>query len=814
MKRKSLNPFGRVLLLCVLLLSGQMTAAIASSQKSTINHSTGSPGPQNGAGSNLQNPAGAPEKGQPGRPDSLHLNLEEIILQANFVTDRQSPLRVATVDQKSIGKKAIGYTYPELIKNMPGIYATSESGSYGDARINIRGFKQENISVLLNGIPISGLVTGNMFWNNWLGLSDATHSIQVQKGIGASMLSDNSVGGTINIITQSTQAKPSTSMGMYITDYGQYKSHVSVNSGQTANGWAFSAMGSYAWGNGYPQSTGVNSWAYMVNISKKINNQHSLLFTALGSPERHKQRSSRLTEAEINQYGLAYNKNWGYHNGKERNLSENFYHKPYLTLHHFYKPSPKRELATAIYLSVGHGGGKWSESKGKRIIDFRAEGLVDWDAAEQANITAGASAQNIVTDYLAGHTQAGFKSNYSRKMANWTFNAGLHYQYYSTWEKEKITDLLGAEYWYEEYATKSLAGLAGRNPYKGIGDMVRTYNGKLINHLSLYTSAQYNSAGWDIRLGASAMGSTNQRWDRYNYIGDVYSKTATGSGMSIKGGVSRKLTRALSVYVNAAVYSRIPYSDIYFSSGNNNITQGVKNENNLLAEAGVRYLFDRGSVELTLYHALWKNKSIMSNPYKQLDESNNRYLVRGLDAVHSGIEITGNYTPVRGLSLEGFAGLGDWKWKNDVTANIYDPYSSLLIQQIHVYSKGLPVGDAPQLQLSLSATANPVRNLELFADWNFYDQMYADFNPSDRQDSNDRSPSYRIPSYSLINGGISWSPQPRGRKTSTVVYARIGNILNTRYIERGRDGASHTIETFSGFWGSPRNLSIGIRLNF
>lgn len=814
MKRKSLNPFGRVLLLCVLLLSGQMTAIIASSQKSTIKHSTWSPGPQSGAGSNLQSPTSAPEKEQPGRPDSLHLNLEEIILQASFVTDRQSPLRIATVDQKTIGKKAIGYTYPELIKNMPGIYATSETGSYGDARINIRGFKQENISVLLNGIPISGLVTGNMFWNNWLGLSDATHSIQVQKGIGASMLSDNSVGGTINIITQSTQVTPSTSLGMFVTDYGQYKSHISLNSGQTSNGWSFSAMASYAWGSGYPKSTGVDSWAYMVNVSKKINNRHSLLLTILGSPERHKQRSSRLTQAEIDKYGLDYNKNWGYHNGKERNLSENFYHKPYITLHHFYKPDQKREISSALYLSVGHGGGKWSESKGKRIIDFRAEGLVDWNAAEQANIAAGASAQNIVADYLAGHTQAGFKSNYSRKMANWTFNTGLHYQYYSTWEKEKITDLLGAEYWYEDYETKSLAGLAGRNPIKHEGDYIRTYNGKLINHMTLYTSADYKSSGWDIRMGASVMGSANQRWDRYNYTGNIHSKTATGTGMSLKGGVSRKLSMALSLYANAAVYNRIPYSDVYFSSGNNNITQGVKNENNILTEAGIRYLFDRGSVEVTAYYAIWKNKSIMSNPYKQPDESNNRYLIRGLDAAHSGVEITGTYNPTRGLSLEGFAGFGNWKWKNDVTADIYDPYSSQLIQQIHVYSKGLPVGDAPQLQLSLSATANPVRNIELFADWSFYDQMYADFNPSDRQDSNDRSPSYRIPSYSLVNGGISWSSRSNTKRAGSVIYARIGNALNARYIERGRDGTGHTIETFSGFWGSPRNLSIGIRLNF
>ncbi|MDD4501262.1 MAG: TonB-dependent receptor plug domain-containing protein, partial [Bacteroidales bacterium] len=145
--------------------------------------------------------------------DSLEINIREITVSASYLKTRSSPLRLATVDSRQIERKSAGKTYPELLAGIPGIYATSESGSYGDARINIRGFKQENISVLLNGIPISGLVTGNMFWNNWLGLADATYSVQVQKGIGASMLSDNSVGGTVNIITNTATAEPSASAG-------------------------------------------------------------------------------------------------------------------------------------------------------------------------------------------------------------------------------------------------------------------------------------------------------------------------------------------------------------------------------------------------------------------------------------------------------------------------------------------------------------------------------------------------------------------------------------------------------------------------
>ncbi|MFA7136533.1 MAG: TonB-dependent receptor plug domain-containing protein [Bacteroidales bacterium] len=812
MNRKNLNRLSGALMLCIGLL-------LCSTRATTLTAQTTGP-------NQLPDIIDAKLLAQES-PDSLHLNLEQIVFQASFIKDKQSPLRLTTVDRKKIEKRAIGFTYPELIKDIPGVYATSETGSYGDAKINIRGFKQENISVLLNGIPISGLVTGNMFWNNWLGLSDATHSIQVQKGIGASMLSDNSVGGTINIITKGAQAKAGANVGFYATDYGQFKTNLSVNSGQNKKGWAFSAMGSYAWGSGYPNATNVNSWAYLVNISKVINSRHSLLFTALGSPERHQQRASRLTNAQVEQYGLKYNKNWGYHNGKKRSLSENFYHKPYLTLHHFFKINNRTELSNAIYLSVGHGGGKWSESKGPLIISYRKNGLIDWDAVEQENReiangnsttqTAAGSATNIATDFLAGHTQTGFKSNLSYKAGkNWTLQGGLHYQYYSTWEKEQITDLLGANYWYEDYENKSLAGLAGRNPIKTLGDFVRTYNGKIINHLTLYTSAQYKSEKWDIRLGASAMGTANRRWDRYNYTQDVYSELATGTGYSFKAGANHKFNSATSIYANAAIYSRVPYNNLFFSSGNNNITDNVKNESNILTEIGFRHLFQRGSIEITGYYAWWKNKSIMSNPYKQPDETNLRYLIRGLDALHKGVEITGNYNPSHFLSLAAYLSFGDWRWQNNVSANIYDPYSGLVTKVINVYSHGLPVGDAPQTQLALSAEANLTREITIMADWSNNSRMYADFDPKERQDANDTQHSFKLPGYSLVNMGISWEPtlMLNSKKVNINVYARINNLFNEKYIERGKDGANHNLATFSGFWGVGRNASAGVRFSF
>ncbi len=792
----------------------------------TANHSSKQTGDSSGYASHSDSPETAnhsskqtgDSSGYASRSDSLkagentlYFNLNEIILSASYIKERQSPLRLSSIDDAGIRKKGLGITYPELLRDIPGVYATSESGSYGDARINIRGFKQENISVLLNGIPISGLVTGNMFWNNWLGLTDATHSIQVQKGIGASMLSDNSVGGTINIITKTTDVNPSASGGLYMTSYGQMKSFISLNSGEIRDGWAASAMVSYAWGEAYADVTDVSSWAYMVNVSKRFNNRNSLLLTALGSPERHQQRSVRLSLEEVSEYGLKYNKNWGYLNGKKKTISENFYHKPYLTLHHFYNNGKNIEGSNSVYLSVGNGGGRWSESKGKRIIDYRKDGLIDWSSViEENRNTPDGGSTNILSDFLAGHTQTGIKSNLKISLTNsWTVESGVHYQHYSTWEKEKITDLLGGEFWYEDYAGNSLAGLAGRNPVKSTGDYVRTNNGKIINHLTLYSMVYFKDNQWDIRLGLSGMGSTNQRWDKYNYPGNIYSGVASAAGYSVKGGALRKISAGLSVYLNVALYSRVPYNDLFFAAGNNNITDNVRNENNILAETGFRYLFQRGSIEVTGYYAKWKNKSIISNPYKQPDNTNLRYLLQGLDALHYGIEAEAAFRPWHFVNIGAFASFGNWRWKNDVSANIYDNYSGLLKDVINVYSNGLPVGDSPQTQLALSTSARIAKNIELNADWKFFGRMYADFDPKDRRNPDDRALPYKTPDYTLLNAGISWNIT--GRNYNTTLFLNVNNLLDEFYIERGRDGADHTAGSFRGFWGAGRYLNAGVR---
>lgn len=768
-------------------------------------------------------------------PDSTAVfNLEATTISAGIVRPDKSPLRVTDISGEKIRSSGTGRSYPELIRNVPGVFASSENGSFGDAKINVRGFKQENISVLLNGIPISGLTSGSMFWNNWMGLADATASIQLQKGIGSSMVSDNSVGATINIITTAPSAEAYAETGMSHTGYGTSSAFFTVNSGSLGRGWAFSLTGSHNWGESYADRTPLSTWSYLLSVGKRFSGGHSLNFTALGSPERHEQRSQRLSLAEVGKYGRNYSKNWGWQtlgDGSRvaRNLSKNNYFKPYFTLQHSYDGNRDgREglmVISTLYLAIADGGGFFTESTGRRIASFMipdgedGAGQIDWDAAIALNGSVtpdayGRRAVNIMSDYQAGHTQFGVKSDAIRDFGDrLRIDAGLHYQLYDTWERERITDLLGADYWFEDYGNKALCGQAGRNPVKKVGDFVRTDNGRIQHYGTVYALGTFE-AGEDrttvLTLGLSASGTALRRWDDYNYLPeDRLSDWAGRFGGSVKAGMLHMLTPADRIYANAAFYSRAPYASVFFSGGDNIVSKDVVNEKNALAELGYRHVDGRWGTEVTAYMAYWMDKTLLSSPYKSVDDEPYKYMVKGLDALHMGVEADIFLNAGRALRFDAFASVGDWRWKNDVNATIYDHYSMQPAGEVNVYADGLHVGDAPQTQLGACAGWNLTSGLKLSVEWNWNDRLWADFDPVSRTSPEDRRDSCRLPSWHMLNAGLSWTGNVPGG--SLVLFMNVYNITDAFYVERSRDGASHDMSTLSGFWGNGRSVNFGLR---
>ena len=130
---------------------------------------------------------------------STTIELKDVTVTSQIAIQRKTPVAVSNISFETIEEKLGNAEFPEVLKSTPGVYATKSGGGYGDSKINMRGFKSENIAVMVNGVPVNDMEWGGVYWSNWAGLSDVTRTMQTQRGLGASKVSSPSVGGSINI---------------------------------------------------------------------------------------------------------------------------------------------------------------------------------------------------------------------------------------------------------------------------------------------------------------------------------------------------------------------------------------------------------------------------------------------------------------------------------------------------------------------------------------------------------------------------------------------------------------------------------------
>ena len=181
--------------------------------------------------------------------------LGDVVVTSSIAVARKTPVAVSSVTPDFLENKIGTQELPEILKSTPGVFATKSGGGYGDSKINIRGFQGPNVAVMINGISMNDMEWGGVYWSNWTSLMEVARSIQSQRGLGAAKVSAPSVGGSINIITRTTDAKKGGSIAYGITNDGGNSLVFSVSTGMSESGWALSVLGGKKWGDGYIQGT-------------------------------------------------------------------------------------------------------------------------------------------------------------------------------------------------------------------------------------------------------------------------------------------------------------------------------------------------------------------------------------------------------------------------------------------------------------------------------------------------------------------------------------------------------------------------------
>ena len=400
---------------------------------------------------------------------SKDTSIDEVVLTgvADIAKDRKTPVAVSTIKEAQIVEKMGNQEFPEILNSTPSVYATKGGGGFGDGKTVIRGFTQENIAVMVNGMPVNDMESGAVYWSNWSGLSDVTSSMQVQRGLGSSKLAIASVGGTINISTRAADKKEGAIVSVGVGNDDFHKSLFAYNSGKNKNGWATSFLMSRTAGSMYADGTQFEGYNYYWALGYQTG-KHDFQFTITGAPQWHNQRSTYSTIQNYIKYNsenngepnTRYNPDWGYRDGEVISNRVNYYHKPILSLNWDWKISEKSKLNSVFYGSFGRGGGTGdigSVRTGTPAANYNitsyprtADGQINYDGIFAANAainlnTAGAQSTLIRRSSINSHNWFGAIISFNHKINdNLNFTIGTDNRYYYGYHYQVASDLYGA----------------------------------------------------------------------------------------------------------------------------------------------------------------------------------------------------------------------------------------------------------------------------------------------------------------------------------------------------------------------------------
>jgi len=680
---------------------------------------------------------------------------------------------------------------------------------------------------------------GRVYWSNWAGLADVTTAMQVQRGLGSSKLAISSVGGTINIVTKTTDLKEGGSIVSSVGNDGYFKNLASYNTGKNENGFAASFLMSRTAGNGYVDGTKFEGFNYFIGLGWD-KGDHNFQFMLTGAPQTHNQRTTSFYNmADIGdylQYGKKYNYNHGYLNGEEFNWRQNFYHKPITSFNWSWDINETSSLTTSAYVSFGRGGGtgdigrmggNFASSSKFRNPDT---GLVEWDEIVKANnglggnFSSGYSYTNpadpstglqIVNDdelrdsdmpnglerrngmirraSVNSHNWVGVLSNYSTEINdNLTLDVGIDLRSYTGLHYRRVDNLLGADGYRDNddinnplnvLSTEYSSDLAQQwNVFRSTEDEQKiAYNndGK-VRWAGAFSQLEYVSDDISafVQVGVSQQGF--KRIDHFNYL-DSDPERETGwenfVGGNVKGGVNWNIDENHNVFVNMGDYSKQPFIDAVFLNNQNVVNSNPRNEKVAGFELGYGYTSEKFKANLNVYRTEWKDR-FKSIGYRDGNIRGTADL-QGIKQLHTGVELDFTYEISDNFRFVGMASIGDWEYAGNVSGTAFDQ-DLQAVGTVDLFLDGVKVGNSAQTTARLGFDWEVTDNFKIDYSHRYAAKLYADINTADF-DSVDNDGSLQLPNYFLGDVGMSYKFDFRDN-SDLKLRLNINNVGNTEYI--------------------------------
>ena len=639
------------------------------------------------------------------------LDLGSIILYKD-ITEEQDISIITITDDELNNDASAADNISGLLHASKDIFLRTAAFEFSSSFFRIKGLDSGNGKVLINGIEMNKVYDGRAQWSNWGGLNDVLRNQEFSNGLSPSNFTFGGVLGSTNMDTRASQQRPGTRIS-YSSSNRSYEHRVMAthSTGISEKGWAMTFSASRRLGNeGFNEGTSYNAYAVFASIEKKINENHSLNFTGIFTPNR-RGKSSPNTQEVFDLKGIKYNEYWGNLNGKKRNSRIKEVVEPILMFSHYWNVSENVTLQTNGSYQFGkignsrldfNGGSNPSPSYYQILPsyflryndlsgaynaqeNFVNNGQLNWDRIFDANTTnASVALNNAYVLYEDRNDDKQFTINtiYNAEINNnISINGKLEYKGLRSKNFAEVLDLLGGVGYldinnFADTEVQMQNDVLNPNRVVGVGDKFR-YNFNLSSVLiNAFAQVQFKYNKIDFYAAAKISKITNQREGLYQngrFENSSFGKSEKLNFINygIKTGATYKINGRNLIDANFAYLTQAPTIRNSFSNAreNNNIVNDLQSEK--VFSSDVSYI-RRGPIitsRVTTYYTEIEDATEISFYFADGVGGDNTAFVQeilsGIEKKQLGLEfgLEAQVTPT--IKLKGAASIGSFTYANN-----------------------------------------------------------------------------------------------------------------------------------------------------
>lgn len=708
---------------------------------------------------------------------SNDINLSDVIVSAVRV-NKGSGMAFSDVSKVQIDKQNLGQDIPILLNNLTGVVVNSDAGNgIGYTGIRVRGSDATRVNITINGVPVNDAESQGTFWVNMPDLVSSVNSIQVQRGVGASTNGAGAFGASINLETNTLNAKPYAQIISTAGSFNTFRNTLAVGTGLLGKRFAIDLRGSQISSDGYIDRASSLLRSYYAaagyygekTVIKAIsfNGWEKTYQAWYYVPEDSIKKGNRT----FNPAGLYYDANGKLH--YYDNETDN-YNQNNNQLHFIHTINNQWRVNLTGHFTKGKG----YYEQFKQAQAFSKYGISDF-TKDGVTITKSDMIRRLWLD-----------NNFAGLLGN------VRYQ-----PTARIELLLGGAY----------------NSYHGkhFGKIVSNTEGNPAgtDHRYYFNTSNKNDASAFIKLNYKPIDKINmfvdlqQRSVSYRYLGfnDVLQEEVQVVNYSFfnpKIGISWDISTKSNVYASLSVANKEPNRDDFVQS---NPKSRPRPEQLIDAEAGWRQYYQHLNWAVNGYYMHYNDQLVLNGQINNVGAYNR---INAGTSYRRGMELEVAWQPLKQIGLNGNVSFSENKIRsftqyidsNDVNYNY--------IGQSAIVYTNTDISFSPNVVAAMGLVLKPWRTLDITLQGKHVSQQYLD---------NTSNVSRSIPAYQTADLLLSYTFTGKFMK-ELVLTGGVYNLLNAQYITNGYTYAAYVgkdLVNYNNFApAAPLNFLAGIKLKF